>query len=210
MEKKVYQFENKRVEKFNYLLHTVENQEKLPLIISLHGAGERGDEFDKLYVHGIPKYINRGLNVDAIVAAPQCPNGWIWNNLTVELKEFIDYIVSEYNVDTDRITITGLSMGGYGTWEMIVSYPEFFAAAAPICGGGVSWRVGAAVKTPVWAFHGDIDQTVPINNSMEMCDRLKASGGNVKFTIFHNIAHNSWEPAYEDTNVINWLLKAHK
>jgi predicted peptidase len=99
-------------------------------------------------------------------------------------------------------------MGGYGTWEMGMSYPGFFAALAPICGGGVSWRVGLIGKTPVWAFHGDCDTVVPPVNSIEMCERLKAGGGEVKLTLFHGVDHNSWEPAYEETKVIEFLLNA--
>jgi predicted peptidase len=210
MERKIYSFENKRIEKFNYLLHIPKDAsgEGLPLIVALHGAGERGDDFSKIPVHGLAKYIEAGLDIPAVVIAPQCPENFIWNLLTFELKELIDFIISEYGIDRDRVSITGLSMGGYGTWEMGMSYPGFFAALAPICGGGVSWRVGLIGKTPVWAFHGDCDTVVPPVNSIEMCERLKASGGDVKLTLFHGVDHNSWEPAYEETKVIEFLLSA--
>ena len=211
MEKKIYSFENKRVEKLNYLLYLPKNANgKLPMIVMLHGAGERGDNFDLIPVHGVAKYVMQGKEIDAIVIAPQCPNNFIWNHLTVELKELIDFAIEEYGADPDRISITGLSMGGYGTWEMGMSYPGFFSALAPICGGGVSWRVGAIGKTPVWAFHGDKDSAVPPVNSYEMCDRLKASGGNVRLTVFHGVEHNAWEPAYETTKLIDWLVASHK
>lgn len=210
MERMVFEFKNKRIDKFNYLLNVPESYKdaKQPLIVMLHGAGERGDDFDKIAVHGVAKYIEAGQNIPAVVIAPQCPNDYIWNQLTVELKELIDYIVNEYNVDEDRISITGLSMGGYGTWEMAMSYPGFFCAVAPICGGGVSWRTYTIGKTPVWAFHGDADKVVPPNNSYEMCDKLNAYGGNAKLTIFHGVEHNSWEVAYEDTKLIEWLLNS--
>ena len=212
MEKRVYNFQNKRIEKLNYLLYLPEMiaGEKLPLIVALHGAGERGDDFDKLTVHGMPKYIEGGMNIPAVVIAPQCPENFIWNQITVELKELIDSTAQEFDIDTDRISVTGLSMGGYGTWEMGMAYPGFFAALAPICGGGVSWRVYTMGKTPVWAFHGDADDVVPAANSIEMCDRLKKCGGNVKLTLFHGVTHNSWEPAYEDTKLIEWLVGATK
>ena len=211
MERKIYTFENKRVEKFNYLLHAPGTEgEKLPMIVMLHGAGERGDNFDVIPVHGVAKYVIAGKNIPAIVIAPQCPDGMIWNQLTVELKERIDLAITAYGADPDRVSLTGLSMGGYGTWEMGMSYPGFFSALAPICGGGISWRVGLIGKTPVWAFHGDMDSAVPPQNSYEMCDRLKAAGGNVRLTIFHGVDHNSWEPAYETTKLIEWLVSAKK
>lgn len=210
MEKKIYEFANRRIEKINYLLHLPKAVPYggLPLIIALHGAGERGDDFSKIAVHGLPKYIEAGLDLPAVVIAPQCPEGYIWNLLTEELKELIDFVIEKYGVDKTRVSITGLSMGGYGTWEMGMSYPGFFAALAPVCGGGVSWRAELIGKTPVWAFHGDCDTVVPPINSIEMCDRLKTAGGNVRLTIFHGVGHESWEPAYEDTKVIEFLLSA--
>ena len=212
MEKKVYRFENKRIEKFNYLLHLPKTPKEggLPLIVALHGAGERGDDFSKIAVHGIAKYIEGGMDIPAVVLAPQCPEDMIWNLLTFELKELIDFVIEEYGIDSTRVSLTGLSMGGYGTWEMGMSYPGFFSALAPVCGGGISWRVGSIGKTPVWAFHGDCDDVVPAQNSYEMCDRLKAVGGIVRLTVFHGVDHNSWEPAYEQTNVIDFLMSAKK
>ena len=211
MERRIYEFSNKRIEKMNYLLHTPKAAEgKLPLIIALHGAGERGDDFDKLTVHGVAKYIEAGLDIPAVVVAPQCPEGLVWNLLTFELRELIEYITEEFYIDEDRITITGLSMGGYGTWEMGMSYPGLFAALAPICGGGMSWRASLIGKTPVWAFHGDCDSVVPIENSIEMCRALEAGGGDVKLTVFEGVDHESWVPAYEDTDLINWLLEARR
>jgi predicted peptidase len=211
MERKTYFYTNKRIEKMNYLLHVpAQKSEKLPIIVFLHGAGERGDDFDKIAVHGVPKYVERGMDVPAIVIAPQCPQDLIWNRLTAEVKELIDFAIAEYGADPDRVSITGISMGGYGTWEMGISYPGFFAALAPVCGGGISWNVGSIGKTPVWAFHGDADNVVPYNNSVEMCDTLKAKGGNVRLTLFHGVDHNSWEPAYETTKLIDWLVAAKK
>ena len=207
MENKFYFFNNKRTEKFNYILHLPEDfKAGLPMIVALHGAGERGDDHKKITVHGVARYISEGLKVPAVVLAPQCPSGFTWNMLTVELKELIDSVAAEYEVDADRISLTGLSMGGFGTWEMGINYPGFFSALAPICGGGMSWRVGEIGKTPVWTFHGDSDDVVPPEGTYAMVAKLRSKGGNVKFTVFQGVKHNSWAPAYEDTKVIDWLI----
>ena len=212
MERKVYNFENKRIEKMNYLLHVPKTspKERMPLLVALHGAGERGDDFEKIAVHGPAKYLVAGAELPAVVIAPQCPKDFIWNQLTFELKELIDFIIEEYNVNPDAVSITGLSMGGYGTWEMGMSYPGFFSALGPVCGGGVSWRVSQIGKTPVWAFHGAEDKTVPQQNSYEMCDRLRASGGNVTLTVFAYDGHNVWDSAYEKTTLLSWLISARR
>ena len=163
--------------------------------------------FGGLFSRGLyAKYLEEGMEIPAVVVAPQCPNGLIWNLLTFELKEFIDSIAEEYRCDKAKISITGLSMGGYGTWEMLMSFPGYFYRAAPVCGGGVSWRTDLIGKVPVWAFHGDRDVCVPPVNSYEMCDRLKAAGGLVKLTVFHGVDHESWEGAYEESRVIDFLI----
>lgn len=183
--------------------------EPMPLIVFLHGAGERGDGdtmLDLVEVNGLPKYIMQGVKYPAIVLAPQCPSDMVWNNIVFAVKELIDFVVEEYNVDTDRISITGISMGGFGTWEMALTYPNFFSAIAPVCGGGMSWRTGLLKDMPIWAFHGDADSVVPIKNSVEMVDAVVAAGGNAKLTVFHNVAHDSWDEAYTSSNVVEWLV----
>ena len=210
METKVYKFENKRIEKMNYLLDTTckEKDENPGLIVFLHGAGERGYDFEKLYVHGPAKYIRNGsFTPKTVVLCPQCPEKYIWNLLTEELFELIESVVEEYSVDRTRIAITGISMGGYGTWEMGMSYPGYFSALGPVCGGGVSWRANLIGETPVWAFHGDADNVVPPVNSIEMCERLAESGGKVDLTLLHKVGHNSWEFAYERSTLLSWLAE---
>ncbi len=212
MERKVYTFKASRIEKMNYLLHVPEDisDKKMPLLVALHGAGERGDDFEKISVHGPARYVEAGSYLPAVLLAPQCPKGLVWNLLTFELKELIDYIIAEYDIDPCAVSLTGLSMGGYGTWEMGMSYPGFFSALAPVCGGGISWRAAEIGKTPVWAFHGGADTVVPPSNSYEMCDKLKASGGNVTLTVFPYDGHNVWNNVYEKTTVLNWLISARK
>ena len=206
MENKI--FTHPHIGEMYYLIDipdSVKGQENIPLLIFLHGAGERGRSYEKIKVHGVPKYIENGtFKPNLITVCPQCPEGIIWNNLVLLLKDFIEFIIKEHNIDRRRISLTGLSMGGYGTWEMAMTYPDMFKKIAPICGGGTSWRANL-IKSQVWTFHGDIDDIVPIENSYTMVDALKKAGKHADFTIFHNVSHNSWEPAYEKTKVLEWL-----
>jgi predicted peptidase len=182
---------------------------QMPLLIFLHGAGERGDDLNRLKVHGIPKMLESRDDFPFIVISPQCPEkGW-WTDYTQTLKSLIDSIVKEYKVDKSRIYITGLSMGGFGTWNMIARYPDFFAAAAPVCGGGDVF-FAKYIKTPVWAFHGAKDDVVPMVRSQEMVDVLKTNGIEVEFTIYPDLNHNSWDAAYATEALYEWFLKHKK
>ncbi|MBQ4574286.1 MAG: dienelactone hydrolase family protein [Clostridia bacterium] len=184
--------------------------ESLPLIVFLHGAGERGTDVEKVKVHGIPKYFDKESPCRVITLSPQCAENRIWNTQVYAVKELIDYIVKEYNIDHNAISLTGLSMGGYGTWEMGMSFPGFFAALAPICGGGTSWRAGLLKDTPIRTFHGADDNTVPITQTLEMYNAVKARGGNIEIEIYGGVGHDSWVTAYEKTDLIKWLAKARK
>ncbi len=202
----------------HYLLTTPTDhdpaKEKLPLIVFLHGVGERGDDAKKLAAHGIPKYFTadqdyHGLRV--MTLSPQCPMGFVWANLTRELKELITTVAAQVNADPDRITITGLSMGGFGTWEMICCYPDLFAAAGPICGGGLPWRLGGLTHfPPIRAYHGQEDTVVPPQFSVNMVEGVKKLGGQVELTLYPGVPHNSWTRTYEETDLIDWLAGACK
>ena len=186
-------------------------KESLPMIVFLHGAGERGDNLDLVHQIGLAKYFvedpcYHGLRV--ITVSPQCPSDLFWSAMPREIYQVIEEAVTRYNVDRDRISITGLSMGGFGTWEMLCTYPDLFAAAAPVCGGGISWRVPWNLKCPVRVFHGDADDAVPLVYSQLMTDTVNRHGGSAKLTIFHGVEHDSWVPAYEETNLIEWLANA--
>lgn len=184
--------------------------ERLPMLVFLHGAGERGTDPAPLRsFYGIPRLFGEqpqyhGLRV--ITLSPQCPESHIWHHLTLPLRELIETVAEECGVDRDRITITGCSMGGFGTWEMICTYPQLFAAAAPICGGGLTWRAGALKQMPLRVFHGGADSVVPLVYSQLMTDAVNKAGGHAELTVFPGVDHDSWIPTYRDTDVIEWLV----
>lgn len=193
------------------LLFTPLNIQDTPLIIYLHGAGERGENKDHLYKHGIPKLISEGREYPAIILCPQCPAEFVWNNVVRELKAMIDKVVEEYSINPDRISITGSSMGGFGTWEMALTYTAFFAAAAPVAGGGLSWRTPNLRKTPIFAYHGSIDNVVPQIYSELMVNSTNRSGGKAELVILENLGHNDGiDYAYRNTDLIEKLINARR
>lgn len=209
---KTLRFE-KKDNKFGYSIYLPEGyteDKKYPMIVALHGAGERGNGADELhYVEkiGICRSIKDGIfNGECIVFAPQCNHPWVWNQQVFDLKELIEEIIATYSVDENRVSLTGMSMGGFGTWEMAMTFPDMFSAIAPVCGGGMAWRAGALKGMPVWAFHGDCDGVVNISNSIEMVNGARNHSSNVKFTVFNGVGHNSWDGAYLDTTVSEWLI----
>lgn len=205
-------FESKFIGKIGYLLHNPENLPKAErrLMVFLHGAGERGEDLDVVKANGIPRLLDEGYEIPAVVICPQCPNDIVWTNIAFAVRELIDAAVEEFEIDKRFITITGVSMGGFGTWEMAQLYPDLFAGIGPVCGGGMSWRCELLKSLPIWAFHGDRDDVVPLRNSVEMVDAVNNSGGSAKLTIFHGVEHNSWTPAYRETKLVDWLLQQRK
>ena len=197
--------------KMNYGVALGDNYTDLPLLIYLHGAGERGKNFEHIYRHGIPKLIKEGKDINAVVLFPQCPAEFIWNNMVKELKVVIDAVVEEYGISKDRIVLTGSSMGGYGTWEMAMCYPEMFAAIAPVAGGGVVWRTGKLIKTPAIVYHGEKDTVVPASQSEIMVDFTKGHGGMAELNILKDMGHNDGiDYAYRETDLIERLLSYRK
>ncbi len=197
--------------RMNYAVAHPDDFENLPLLIYLHGAGERGRNFEHIYRHGIPKLIKEGLEINAVVLFPQCPGEYIWNNMVKELKLIIDSVIEEYGISKDRILLTGCSMGGYGTWEMAMCYPEMFAAIAPVAGGGVVWRTSKLIKTPVLAFHGEEDSVVPLSQSEIMVNFTNNFGGMAELNILKEKGHNDGiDYAYRETDLIKRLLAYRK
>lgn len=183
-----------------------EIKEGLPMIIQLHGAGERGngkEDLSLVDVHGFSKTI-ADAEYPCIFIMPQCPAHSFWVAKIESIIAFIEDLVKEYGADPQRVYLTGLSMGGYGTWFTAMARPDLFAAIAPVCGGGAAW--GAGVLTmPVWAFHGTDDKVVSPIQSDEMVAKLESLGRDVKYSRIEGIGHNVWEYAYND-ELINWLL----
>jgi predicted peptidase len=202
--------------------------QKYPLVIFLHGAGERGGDNARQLIHGMNDFASDEImaKYPAFVIAPQCPEGQAWgginrlarvptpaHELTPALAatlHAVDVLRKEFPIDDRRIYITGLSMGGYGTWNALANRAELFAAAAPICGGGEVPTVSKFKNIPIWAFHGDRDTTVPPTESREMIAALKAGGGNPKYTEYAGVGHNSWAQTYSDPTLYEWLFAQRK
>jgi predicted peptidase len=180
---------------------------KWPLLLFLHGAGERGDDLELVKVHGPPKHIDEGRDFPFIVISPQCREGVFWQ--PAALLDLLDEMIANYRVDESRQYVTGLSMGGFGSFELTALAPRRFAAVVAIC-GGIYWpHRETLVDTPIWAFHGDADDLVPFNQSGELIEWIQANGGNAKLTVYPGVGHESWHVPYGDDEIFDWLL-AHR
>ena len=179
---------------------------KWPLMLFLHGAGERGSDVEKVRTHGPVKEVRRGHKLPFIIVAPQCVENELWD--VPSLIALLDHVEHHYRVDKDREYLTGLSMGGFGTWELAAAQPGRFAAIAPVCGGGNWIKAWMLTKTPVWAVHGDADPVVPVDETRRMVDRLKALGNpEVKLTIVPGGGHDVWTDFYASDDIYNWFLQ---
>ena len=179
-----------------------------PLVIFLHGAGERGNDLSKVRVHGPPMLQDKGQEFPAIIASPLCPKDVYWN--VAQLEVFYKDIMKKYNIDHSRVYLTGLSMGGYFTWTWGTTHPEHFAALVPICGGGNPAEAINIKDIPVWAFHGGQDDVVPITQSQEMIQALQDLGAHPKFTIYPEAGHDSWTEAYNTAELWEWIFSQSK
>lgn len=177
-----------------------------PLILFLHGAGERGSDPELVKQHGIARVVEEKPDFPFITISPQCPAGTWWAFELPMLDALLEHALGAYRADPDRVYCTGLSMGGYGTWNLTAAYPDRFAAIAPICGGGDPDTVCAFKHVPAWAFHGALDNVVLLRESRKMVDALRDCGGRVRFTIYPSAGHDSWTRAYADERLYEWLL----
>jgi predicted peptidase len=201
---------------------------KYPLILFLHGSGECGTDNHKQITVGLPALVGtlqkRAAPEPVIIVAPQCPqNNWFVKGLAFQPSytmsaeparsmaatlDIVRHLVAERQADPDRLYITGLSLGGFSTWDAIQREPDLFAAAVPVCGGGDVKRTRILRTLPIWVFHGDEDKNVPVDCSRRMVKALKASGSSVvKYTEYPGQAHNVWDTAYADKEMVEWLMR---
>jgi predicted peptidase len=200
---------------------------KYPLVLFLHGAGECGTDNKAQLKNSVNEFAKAEFRkkYPCFFIAPQCPSmklGWSdFRSKTGGLSkvqsepgrlavELVESIQKEYSIDPNRLYITGLSMGGYGTWDIIARHPDMFAAAVPICGGGDPSTAEKIAKLPIWVFHGAKDPVVPAARSREMVEAIKKAGGEAKYTEYPNVQHNSWVNAYKDADMMKWLFEQKK
>lgn len=191
-----------------YILDVPEGiQQPYPLILFLHGAGERGDDLDKVKAHS-PFTYRHLMNEKVAILAPQCPEGEYWD--TKAVYALLKNVMEKYPVDKDRIYLTGLSMGGWGTWKLADERPELFAAVAPVCAPmhrpAHSRACEQLEDKPVWIFHGALDDIVPVDDSNRMYDKLKTCSTTVNYTVYEDANHNSWDATYSNPDFYKWLL----
>lgn len=178
----------------------------VPAILFLHGAGENGTDGVRQTEVGLGPHIARRESLPFLVVFPQSQRGG-WRARGEEAKRAIDIleaVIDSYNIDQDRIHLTGISMGGYGTWELAAAHPEQWASIAPVCGGGDPMDAPRIARLPCWAFHGAADGVIPPSASREMVDAVTAAGGHPRYTEFPGVGHNSWDPAYSMDELYDW------
>lgn len=182
-------------------------KKKWPVMLFLHGRGESRGPLSIVAKWGPPLMAKRGDDFPYILISPQCPSKSSWNSDVQQagVLDLLDHITKTYPVDTSRVYLTGLSMGGYGSWKLAANNPKRFAAVAPICGKG-NTKDGAKLKDlPIWVFHGSKDTVVPYKHSVEMVEAIKSAGGKkVRFTTYE-VGHNSWSKAYATPELFQWF-----
>jgi predicted peptidase len=193
--------------KLDYLLFLPEryakSKQRWPLMLFLHGAGESGTNLAKLKILGPPKVVESKPDFPFILVSPQSPRGG-WDPDT--LNALLDDVLRKYRVDKDRVYLTGASMGGSGTWRLAAEHPERFAAIVPVCGRGDPADAPKLARLPIWVFQGAKDPVVRLAGTEAMVEAVKAAGGNVKFTVYPDAAHDAWTETYNNPELYQWLL----
>ena len=175
-----------------------------PLVVFMHGSGERGTELDRVKAHGPPKHAARGIDYPFVLVSPQLDDGQHWQPIALHLM--LPVLLQRLRVDPDRVIATGLSLGGIGAWDWATAYPGDLAAIAPVCGYGDSDDVCRAAHLPVRAYHGADDTVVPIGLERESVEALRACGGQVEHIVYPGVGLDAWNPAYEDPALVPWML----
>ena len=197
-----------------YLPKDYYNAKKIawPLILFLHGMGERGNDLELVKIHGIPKIVKTQKDFPFIAVSPQCPTEYVWRDekMLQAVESLILKIIKNYRIDKTRVYVTGLSMGGYGTWALAARRPELFAAAVPICGGGDPATVNVLKNLPIWVFHGGLDKVVLPEESEKMVRALEKAGSKVRYTLYPEAYHDSWTETYDNPALYDWMLSKRK
>jgi len=198
---------------YEYLLYVPKEKPasgKYPLLLFLHGRGESGTDLELVKKHGPPSFLNEKSDFPFITVSPQCSNEDVWQ--PQPLLKLIEEVEAIHPIDKNRIYVTGLSMGGYGTWDLAQEAPNRFAAIAPICGGSSFEldKIDFLKGLPIWAFHGAKDKVVPSSETEKLVERLESIGADVKFTLYPDAEHDSWTETYNNQELYNWLLSNSK
>ena len=200
----------------SYLLYlprnySAEGSQTWPLMLFLHGRGESDGALSVVKKWGPPYFINHGVDFHYIIASPQCPpSPKAWNDAQEQalLVALLDHLTGAFKVNQDRIYLTGLSMGGFGSWRLAADHPERFAAVVPVCGGGDPKDAEKLKDLPIWAWHGAADPTVPVQKSIDMVEAIKKAGSStIRLTTLEGIGHNSWQACYASPDIYAWLDK---
>jgi predicted peptidase len=199
--------------KCDYLLYLPKDyksqNDSFSLIIYLHGGSQRGKDLNKLKAYGLPYLIDKGNSFDFIVASPQCPENTYWSMIDWFDSLYLD-LTAKYRIDKHRIFVTGISMGGFGTWQAAMDYPDKITAIIPLCGGcNDSTEICRINKLPIWTFHGTADSTITINETERLVSRLQKCNGNIKFTRLENAGHGI-QDIYERQEIYDWLKRQKK
>lgn len=199
------------VGEMNYLFYTPSNlTEKAPLVVFLHGGGEGGTDIEKVKIHGIPKLISEGREFPFYMIAPQNPyTRGFWDDRAVD--KLVDEIVKNHNIDPARIYLAGMSRGGYGVWRMGINNPDKYAAMISVCAASIPLmytnRIG---DLPVWFFHGEKDNVVPVEVSINAYEKMKINNQNAKLTLYPDASHDSWTETFLNDEIYEWLLDQSK
>lgn len=190
-----------------YLPENYDKNQKYPLVLYLHGSGQRGDNVEDVTKHGFMRYVREeNRKYPFIIISPQCPLDKYWGCYTESLIAFLDYICENLSVDKTKIYLTGNSMGGTGTWMLAMAAPEKFTAIAPICASGIGWNARVLKDIPIYMYHGDCDEVIPIHESITMLKNVNKIGGHAKLKICYGVGHNAWDYAYSDDELVEWML----